>query len=138
MIRTLYATAALAMPLALLACAPTETAPLNGSPRAESRCFNADQVRNFRQGRVGQVFVRAASGDVFEIESSGGCTGLDFANRLAIVPSGGGLAGTRICTLDAVDIAVPGTTSATDVCRARVMRVLTDEEIAALPSHQRP
>lgn len=134
MFRTLTISTAI---LATAACAPT-TGGETDAPRAERACFNADQVQNFRQGRMGQVYVRALGGDVFEIDSSGGCTNLDFAQRLAIVPDGAGLAGGRVCTLDSVRLAVPGSTSATDVCRARVMRRLTVEEVAALPARQRP
>lgn len=120
------------------ACAPTTDGMAgHGSTRAETRCFSSDQVRNFRQGRTGQVFVRAASGDVFEIEAYG-CNNLDFAQRLAFLPDSGGIGGGRLCTSDSLRIAAPGASSPTDVCRARVMRVLTEEDVAALPSHQRP
>jgi hypothetical protein len=127
----------LAIGLASAACAPTPT-PGEAGTRAERTCFNADQVQNFRAGRMGQLYVRALGGDVYELESSGGCTSLDFAQRLAILPDGAGLAGGRVCTLDSVRLAVPGTSSSTEVCRARVMRRLTEEEVAALPSRQRP
>ncbi|WP_125255866.1 hypothetical protein [Brevundimonas fluminis] len=130
--------AATAAAVSASACAPTTDGMTeDGSPRAETRCFSSDQVRNFRQGRTGQVFVRAASGDVFEIEAYG-CNNLDFAQRLAFLPDAGGIGGGRLCTSDSLRIATPGASSSTDVCRARVMRVLTAEEIAALPSHQRP
>ncbi|MBU1325765.1 MAG: hypothetical protein KJ676_11020 [Alphaproteobacteria bacterium] len=131
--------AAVAAALPVAACAPTQDRlPYDDAPRAETRCFSSDQVRNFRQGRTGQVFVRAAGGDVFEIEAYG-CTGLDFAQRLAFLPDSGSVAGGgRLCTSDSLRIVTPGVASRTDVCRARVARALTEEEIAALPSHQRP
>lgn len=134
--KLLIATMAAALPAS--ACAPTPDSMIGGEgQRAETRCFSSDQVRNFRQGRTGQVFVRAASGDVFEIEAYG-CTNLDFAQRLAFIPDSGGIGGGRLCTFDSLRIATPGAASRTDVCRARVARVLTDEDVAALPSHQRP
>ncbi|MBX9575622.1 MAG: hypothetical protein K2X07_08290 [Caulobacteraceae bacterium] len=108
------------------------------SNRPERACFNVDQVRNFRQGGVGQVYVRAAGGDVFQLDSAGGCPDLAFAQRLAILPDGAGLAGGRACTTDAVRIVVPGSTTSTDVCRARVTRRLTEAEVTALPSRERP
>jgi hypothetical protein len=121
------------------ACAPTPgpDAASDGSRRAETSCFSVDQVRNFRQGGAGQVYVRAQGG-VYQLDVAGGCPNLDFTSRLAILPDGAGLAGGRVCTFDSVRVAVPGATSATDVCRARVTRRLTDEEIAALPDRQRP
>ena len=130
--------AATSAALTASACAPTtDGMSEDGSSRAETRCFSSDQVRNFRQGRTGQVYVRAANGDVFEIEAYG-CNSLDFAQRLAFLPDGGGVGGGRLCTSDSLRIATPGAASPTDVCRARVARALTVEEVAALPSHQRP
>lgn len=131
--------AAVAAALPAAGCAPTQDRMSGDSaPRAETRCFSSDQVRNFRQGRTGQVFVRAAGGDVFEIEAYG-CTSLDFAQRLAFLPDAGGVGGGgRLCTQDSLRIVAPGAASRTDVCRARVVRALTEDEIAALPSHQRP
>jgi hypothetical protein len=126
--------------LAAAACAPTSgpDTQADGPRRAQTACFNADQVQNFRQGGVGQLHVRALGGGVFQLDVAGGCPNLDFTSRLAILPDGAGLAGGRVCTFDSVRIAVPGATSATDVCRARVTKRLTDEEIAALPDRQRP
>ena len=131
----------LAVSAALLsACAPMPSArPVmaDGSAGPLRQCFNVEQVRNFRQGDTGQVFVRA-NRDVYELNSSGGCTDLDFAYRLAIVPDVGGLGGGRVCTGDWARIVVPGSTSAASVYRARVSRVLTAEQVAALPSRFRP
>ncbi len=129
----------LAAGLAAAACAPTPgpDAASVGSRRAETSCFSADQVQNFRQGGAGQLYVRAQGG-VYQLDVGGGCPNLDFTSRLAILPDGAGLAGGRVCTFDSVRVAVPGATSATDVCRARVTKRLTDEEIAALPDRQRP
>lgn len=131
----------LAVAAALLsACAPMPSARpemADGSAGPLRQCFNVEQVRNFRQGDTGQVFARA-NRDVYELNSSGGCTDLDFAYRLAIVPDVGGLGGGRVCTGDWARIVVPGSTSAASVCRARVSRVLTAEQVAALPSRFRP
>ena len=135
---TAFAAAGLVLALPLAACAPTTDAGAPGS-RADTpqRCFNVDQVQNFRQGRTGQVFIRALGGGVFELNSAGGCTNLDFTHRLGIVPDGAGLAGGRVCVNDSVRIVTPGATSPADVCRARVMRSLTEVEIAALPARDR-
>lgn len=137
-------TALLLIPaLALAACAPGSTdRPLaegadTSQTRTERRCFSVDQVRNFRGGRTGQLFIRAG-GEVFEL-STAGCLDLDLALRLAIVPSPAGLAGDRVCTGDPADIVVPGGGAAgLERCRARVTRVLSDAEVAALPDAQRP
>lgn len=135
----------LALPLAFSATVLSGCAPMppsgpdmaDGSARPLRQCFNVEQVRNFRQGDTGQVFVRA-NRDVYELNSSGGCTDLDFAYRLAIVPDVGGLGGGRVCTGDWARIVVPGSTSAASACRARVSRVLTPEQVEALPPRFRP
>ncbi|HEV7229567.1 DUF6491 family protein [Brevundimonas sp.] len=138
MIRSLPLAAALALLAAGCAPTPGGDGATQTASRPERACFSVDQVRNFRQGGVGQVYVRAAGGDVFQLDSAGGCQDLGFAQRLAILPDGAGLAGGRVCTSDAVRIAVPGSTTSTDVCRARVTRRLTEAEVAALPSRERP
>lgn len=123
-----------------VACAPTaDPAMAAGDPPARARqCFSISQVNNFRQGRPDQVFLRVGRSDVYELIAAGGCPDLDFANRLALVPDMGGSIGRRLCTDDWARVVVPGSTSETTVCRVRVSRKLTDEEIAALPARHRP
>lgn len=126
--------------LAAVGCAPTTgpDATPGGSARAERRCFNVDQVQNYRQTTATQVNVRALGGDVYQLDAAGGCWDLDSAVRLAILPDGAGLAGGRACVGDLVRLAVPGAPTDGGTCRARVTKRLTDAEIAALPSRQRP
>ena len=121
-------------------CAPTSDMGMAGDRAAgpERQCFYGDQVRNFRPGGVGQLYIRAMRDQVFELNSSGGCTDLDFAQRLAITPDVGGLAGGRICTGDWARITLPASSAPPRTCRARVSRVLTEAEIAALPGADRP
>jgi hypothetical protein len=132
--------AAAALAVLTASCAPTEAGMQGDSAavRPERQCFSAEQIRNFRQGRPGQVYVRVVRNDVYELNSSGGCTDLDFAQRLAITPDGASMAGGRICTGDWARITVPGSTAPVSTCRARVDRLLTAEEVAALPSAHRP
>ena len=138
----LTSSAALAViALAGATCAPTSDMGGDGdraSVRPERQCFSPEQVRNFRQGRPGQLYIRVTRNDVYELNSSGGCVDLDFAQRLAITADGAGMAGGRLCTGDWARITVPGSTSALSTCRARVSRVLTPEEVAALPAAHRP
>ena len=131
---------AFAVAVALTAsCAPTThmTAAGDGEVRSVTRCFNTDQVRNFRTGNAGQLYLRMRD-QVFELNTSGGCTELDIAQRLSITPFGAGLSGGRICTGEWAQITVPGSAPALGACRARVDRVLSEEEVAALPSAHRP
>lgn len=140
MTRLISSAAVVALTVLTAACAPVDEmgAPGDGAARAERQCFSPEQVRNFRQGRTGQLYVRASRNDVYELNSAGGCTDLDFAQQLAITADGAGLAGGRICTGDWARITVPGSTSRLSTCRARVDRVLTADEVAALPGAQRP
>lgn len=125
--------------LALLtSCAPVPDGDRAGmTPQAARQCFGIHQVNNFRQGRLDQVFLRVGRDDVYELNGAGGCPDVDFAMRLNLIPDGGA-GGSRLCTGDWARVVVPGTTSRTSICRVRVSRKLTAEEVAALPSGHRP
>ncbi|HYC75959.1 DUF6491 family protein [Brevundimonas sp.] len=141
MTRLISAAAVAALTALAASCAPTPDSGMDGdsaSARPERQCFSADQVRNFRQGRSGQLYVRVTRNDVYELNSSGGCTDLDFAQRLAITADGAALSGGRLCTGDWARITLPGSAAPVSTCRARVDRVLSAEEVAALPSAHRP
>lgn len=125
--------------VALLAgCAPTAETADREAPARARQCFSIQQVNNFRQGRPDQVFLRVGRSDVYELNAAGGCGDLDFANRLAIVPDIGGAAGSRLCTDDWARVVVPGSATQTSVCRVRVSRKLTADELAALPGAYKP
>ena len=122
----------------LAACAPMEersgaASSANTLPR---QCFSVSQIDSFRQGGPGQVYLRVNRDQVYELSDAGGCTDLDFAVRLALIPDG--FAGSRLCTGDRARVVVPGSTSANSVCRVRISRQLTPEQIAALPGAHRP
>ena len=137
----LISSAAVSAVLVLTAsCAPTADTAGGGDEGASpaSRCFSPSQVRNFRQGGPNTLYIRATGNDVYELNSSGGCTDLDFAQRLAITGDGASLAGGRICTGDWARITLPASSAPPQTCRARVARVLTEAEIAALPDAHRP
>ena len=141
MTRLISAAAVAALTAFAGACAPTSDAAMEGDSagaRPERQCFSPEQVRNFRQGGPGQLYIRVTRNDVYELNSSGGCTDLDFAQRVAITADGAGLAGGRICTGDWARITLPGSTAPVSTCRARVDRVLSEEQVAALPSAHRP
>lgn len=125
--------------LLTVSCAPTATTGETAEAPTRSRqCFSVQQVNNFRSGQIDQVFLRVGRNEVYELNAAGGCRDLDFANRMAIVPDMGGMAGSRLCTDDWARVVVPGSTSPAEVCRVRVTRKLTAEQVAALPANQRP
>lgn len=135
--RTL-AIAALGVTTFMTSCAPVDGGRMAGDgPAAARQCFGVQQVNNFKQGSLAQIFLRVSRNEVYELSAAGGCPDVDFANRMALIPDGG-MMGTRLCTGDWARIVVPGSTSQTSVCRVRVNRKLTVEEIAALPPRHRP
>ena len=103
---------ALMIPSVLAACAPMpgDTAQTASEARPERQCFNVGQVNNFRQGRATEVYLKVGRRDVYRLDAAGGCNDLDFAYRLAILPDGAGLSGTRLCTDDWARLVVPGST----------------------------
>ena len=128
-----------AVALLTMSCAPTTATGERAEASPVSRqCFSVQQVNNFRSGRLDQVFLRVGRNDVFELTAAGGCRDLDFATRLAILPDMGGVGGSRLCTDDWARLVVPGSTSPAEVCRVRVSRKLTAEEIEALPGAYKP
>lgn len=126
--------------VALTACAPTPGATGQSSPgtRAERQCFDVSQVRNFRQGRTGTLYLRVRNNEVYQADQSGGCLDLDFAYQLAILPDLPNATGGRVCTGDSARVVTPGPSPHAGTCRVRVSRRLTTEEVAALPAAQRP
>ncbi len=138
MTRPVSSTAVAALAVLATSCAPTtdNAAGAGNGARPERQCFSSDQVRNFREGGNGQLFIRAQRDQVFELNTSGGCLDLNVASSL-IITGDPPLSGSRICTGDWARIAVPGSLSS-NMCRARVDRVLTAEQVAALPGAHRP
>lgn len=127
----------------LTACAPTSESTVQTASGVEParRCFSTSQVQNFRQGGMNEIYLRVGRSDVYRLDAVGGCGGLDFTNSLAIVSDlgGGSLGGgSRVCTDDNVRIIVPGSNAFGGACRARVSQKLTAEEVAALPTRERP
>ena len=120
------------------ACAPTPAGGgMQASNRAPRACFSTSQVSNFRSGEDQTLYLRAGRGGVFELQSVGWCRDLDWANALVITSEFGG--GSRLCTGDPVQIAyASGGAMPSGPCRARIVRQLTDAEIAALPGRSRP
>ena len=131
---------ALMIPSVLAACAPMSGDPTQtaSAVRPERQCFNVGQVNNFRQGRATEVYLKVGRSDVYRLDAAGGCNDLDFAHRLAILPDGAGLSGSRLCTDDWARLVVPGSTTPASVCRVRISERQTAEEVEALPAAHKP
>lgn len=124
--------AAAAGATALAACAPM--APGDSAPTASrgSQCFYTDQVDNFR-GNNQSIYVRARNKDVFELQTFGMCSDVDFAFAIAFVPDGGL---SRLCVGDTSRLLVG--VPPREPCRVQVVKKLTEAEVMALPSRDRP
>lgn len=128
LVSTLLATAVVAS-----GCAPAPrsdappTAPMTGEDRV---CFRPSEIRNFRSETSQTVYVRTSASDVFQVQASGGCRGLETANAIAMRPQTG--AG-RICTGDWATLSLPAET-----CRVQVVKRLSEADLAALPGRLRP
>ncbi|MAL57919.1 MAG: hypothetical protein CL682_12385 [Brevundimonas sp.] len=122
---------------ALTGCAaPAPQKTLAEAGAEAARCFRTDQVRNFRAERPANLYVRSVRGDVFEINTSGGCWDLDSAISIAITPTAG--VSENVCVGDPVNILVPSATPGNRTCRAFITRSLTEAEVEALPDRARP
>lgn len=128
---------ALGLSAIVVGCAPTTGSGREEAASSARQCFSTQTVRNFRQGRPDQVFLRVGRDQIYELNAAG-CRDLDFANRLALVSDVGGVAGSRLCTGDWARVLVPGSTTPHSVCRVRLSRMLTQAEVAALPAAHRP
>ena len=119
---------------ALAACAPM--APGDGAPTASrgSQCFYTDQVDNFR-GNNQTLYVRARNNDVFELKTLGYCADIDFAFGIGFVPDA---SLSRLCTGDFSRILVSGGPTPRQPCRVQVVKTLTEAEVTALPTRDRP
>ncbi|MBO9500194.1 hypothetical protein [Brevundimonas sp. A19_0] len=127
--------AALSIPALLLAaaCAPGPDTAM--TPRSADTCFLTDRVINFRAGQSPSLYVKARDGSVFELQTTSFCPGAESTNTLVLTPLMGG--GSRSCVSDSLSIDVAGMGTA-NRCTARVVRKLSEEEVAALPSRYRP
>lgn len=118
--------------------AGSATLPAAAPARAEApgrQCFFQQQVDNFRAGATPTLYLKVRGSGVYAVSTGGGCTDLDIAYRLAIVPDAGS---SRLCTDDFVTLSTAGSTGSPQTCRARIEKKLTDEEVAALPARSRP
>ncbi|MFK0300170.1 DUF6491 family protein [Brevundimonas sp. NPDC090276] len=116
---------------ALSACAPM-TGGEGAKPSPNRQCFYPDQVDNFR-GNNQTIYVRARNKDVFELQTFGMCSDVDFAFAIAFVPN---TALSRLCVGDTSRLVVGAPPR--DLCRVQVVKQLTEAEVMALPSRDRP
>lgn len=123
----------------LAACAPTqEAAP--GSQAATSggsarQCFAPDRTTSFSRGGTDWIYVRAVGGGVFSVRAVG-CPDVSSSPALLLSPTIG--VSNRLCVGDSARITVANSSFGPPQCIARIEQSLTEAEIQALPSNQRP
>ena len=120
--------------VALAGCAPTASTERAESVGPERQCLFQDQIQSFRV-RDQTIYLRGSGTTVFQLEAAGHCRDLDGAMGLAFLPQGGL---TQICTGDWTMIVPSGATPPVTPCRVRIVKKLSDAEIAALPARDRP
>lgn len=122
----------------LAACAPAYDGQtvVDAAARPERQCFDADLIDNFSVSNTQTIYVREHQNRVFQLDTAGACTELDSTFGIALVPGTGSV--NRLCTGDWTNVLVRGSTRGSGPCRARVTRMLDDEEVAALPERDRP
>lgn len=128
--------AALSLPILMVAAACAPGPDMNRAAGSDRACFMSDRIINFRAGQSPTIYVKALGGDVFELQSTGYCRDLDSAVSLGFTPVAG--SSERTCVGDPIDINVSVAGASSNRCRARVVRQLSEEEVAALPSRYRP
>ena len=122
--------------LAAGACAPMAPAEDGAATHRTQRCFYADQVDNFQNGPKGTVYVRALTGQVFELKAAAGCNDLDDALVLGLEAWGGG--STRLCNGDWAIAHLPASGAVVGPCRVQVVRGLSTAELDALDPRYKP
>ena len=103
-------------------------------PDREAReCFWSRNVTNFASVDQNRVNIRTGVREVFQLEFFGGCADISFANRIAFDTRGS----SSVCDGLDVTLIVPSPIGP-QRCPVRSIRRLSAEELASLPSRQRP
>jgi hypothetical protein len=121
--------------LTATACAPVAPppGPLAGGPARQ--CFFASTVNGFREAAGGQVVnFSVGANQVYQVELFGRCSDLGRAEKVLLDSRAGG---SSVCSGLDVELIVP-TPTGPRRCPGRSLRRLTETEIAALPSREKP
>lgn len=127
----------LGLTIAAGGCAPGPNLNREAQTAAARPCFYPNQVRNFRASSDGILYVRDTRGAVYQLDSTAGCWDIGSQFALTITPYLGG-GSDRLCVGDEARIGLTSSGFGPRSCRARVTRVLSEEQVAALPSRDRP
>ena len=104
------------------------------APKPAKTCFSARNVSNFATVDEQTINIRVGVRDVYRLDLFGTCPDIGWQNQIAIKSRGSAF----ICSpLDAT-IVSEGPFGRAQRCEVRGMHKLTPEEIAVLPSREKP
>jgi len=139
-LRLAMAPALLAASFTITSCAPEE--PVNGgggqtaANTSARQCIFQRDIRNFRVSNDGRnVYVRTGTKSVYQLETLGVCPDLENALAIGFRPNGGL---TSLCVGDWTRIVSAPRDFDNTPCSVRMVKGLTDAEVAALPARERP
>lgn len=102
--------------------------------QADARvCFRTMNMRGFSADGDETLYVRTAAREVLQVDTLGGCPGLETAIAIDLRSWDGFR---QLCTGDISTLNIMRPTDA--ACRVQVVRQLSEAEVAALPSRARP
>lgn len=119
--------------ISMSGCAPTPGADIASSSASNRQCFSSGQNPNFR-GNNQTIYMRSGKEDVFELKTVGSCPEIHFDLSIRFTSAG---PFSRICTGDTATIEMRQI-GQRSLCQVQVVKKLTEAEIAALPSRDRP
>jgi hypothetical protein len=119
--------------ISMSGCAPTPGADTASSSASNRQCFSPGLNPNFR-GNNQTIYMRSRNVDVYELKTVGSCPEVDFGLSIRFKSAG---PFSRICTGDTATIEMHQI-GQRSLCQVQVVKKLTEAEIAALPSRDRP
>jgi hypothetical protein len=102
--------------------------------KAPKACFSARNVANFAVVDERTLNIRVGVRDVYQLDLLGICPDIESQNEIAIKSRGSSF----ICSPFEATIVAPGPFGRKQRCEVRGIRKLTPEEVAALPSREKP
>ncbi|CAN5236818.1 hypothetical protein BH10PSE2_BH10PSE2_00340 [soil metagenome] len=116
----------------VVACAPVPPGSQPEPMQTARTCFLPALITNFRQDQGQTLYLRTGRVGVYELETTGYCRDLETTNKIAVTP---GFGSGRLCVGDWGTVSVLDTGA---TCRVRVVKQLTDADLAALPGRISP
>ncbi|WP_292065759.1 hypothetical protein [Brevundimonas sp. UBA7664] len=120
--------------IALAGCAPAP-GPTAGSVESR-RCFPSGGAYNISRAGSVPVYLRVMTGQTLEVSADEGCLQAGIGAGNALRPLGPENA--NFCVGDEVTFDVVSPSVIARTCRAEIIRVVPEDEVAGLPNRVRP